>query len=236
MVRICVINPNSTAAMTDHLRHDLEQIKRPDTQLLVINPEYGPVSVESMYDETLAGAQVLPLVQKANEEGYDAIILACFSDPGLDAAKEISDVPVFGIEETSLHVAAMLGHKFAITVGYPRRAPIRQWHARLRGVGDAYASCLVMNMSVLDMHAKPTEAKARILELARRAVQEEGVEVIVLGCAGLSGYAENLERELGVTVVDPSAVTLKVAEALTELGLRHSKVARFAKPPAKEIK
>jgi len=221
--------------MTDHLRHDLERIKRPDTELLVINPEHGPVSVESMYDETLAGAQILPLVQKANEEGYDAIILACFSDPGLDAAKEISDVLVLGIEETSLHVAAMLGHKFSITVGYPRRPPIREWHARLRGVENAYASCLVMNMSVLDMHAKPAEAKARILELGRRAVQEEGVEVIILGCAGLSGYAEDLERELGVTVVDPSAVTLKVAEGLAELGVRHSKIARFAKPPVKPI-
>jgi allantoin racemase len=222
--------------MTEHLRRDLERIKRPDTELQVVNPEHGPVSVESVYDETLAAAQILPLVRKASEEGYDAIIVACFSDPGLDAAKEVSDALVLGIEETSMHVAAMLGHKFAVTTAFARRVPVRELHARLRSVESAYGSCLTMNMSVLDMHAKPAEAKARILELARRAVQEEGVEVIILGCAGLSGYAEDLERDLGVTVVDPSAVTLKVAESLAELHVRHSKLARFAKLPAKEIK
>jgi len=64
MARICVINPNSTAAMTDHLRHDLERIKRPDTELLVINPQHGPVLMESAYEETLAAAQIMPLVRR----------------------------------------------------------------------------------------------------------------------------------------------------------------------------
>ena len=235
-MRIFVINPNTSASMTDHIRRELQEIKRPDTELVVVNPEHGPVSIESAYDEALAGPPTLELVRRANEEGYDAIVLACFSDPALDAAKEISEVPVVGIEEATLHVAAMLGHKFSITTAFRNRVPTREIHTRLRGLESSYASTLVLNMSVLEMDANPKKAKARTLELARKAVDEEGAEVIILGCAGLAGYAEGIERELGVVVLDPTSVAFKIAEAIADLGLRHSKVARYAQPPVKEIK
>lgn len=235
-MRIYVINPNTSESVTEHIRRELEKIKRADTELTVVNPEHGPVSIESAYDEALAGPPTLELVRKANEEGYDAVILACFSDPALDAAKEISQIPVIGIEEATMHVAAMLGHKFSVTTVFNNRAPTRDLHARLRGVESAYASALVLNMPVLEMDANPEKAKARILELSREAVEEEGVEVIVLGCAGLTGYAEDVERELGVVVLDPTSVALKIAEALVDLGVTHSKIARFATPPTKEIK
>ncbi len=235
-MRIFVINPNTSKSMTDHIRQELEKIRRPDTELTVVNPEHGPVSIESAYDEALAGPPTLELVRRANEEGYDAIVLACFSDPALDAAKEISDIPVIGIEEATLHVAAMLGHKFSIMTSLSRRIPTREVHVRLRGLESAFASAPAMNMPVLEMDANPAKAKARILELARKAVQEDGAEVIVLGCAGLAGYAEDIERELGAVVLDPTAVAFKVAEAIADLGLRHSKVGHFAKPPVKEIK
>ena len=235
-MRIFVINPNTSESMTDHIRRELEEIKRPDTELTVVNPEHGPVSIESAYDEALAGPPTLELVRRANEEGYDAIVLACFSDPSLDAAKEVSDVPVIGIEEATLHVAAMLGHKFSIMTSLSSRIPTRDVHVRLRGLESAFASAPALNMPVLEMDANPEKAKARILELARKAVQEDGAEVIVLGCAGLAGYAEDIERELGAVVLDPTSVAFKVAEAVADLGLRHSKTGRFAVPPVKEIK
>ncbi len=235
-MKIYVINPNTSESMTDHIRRELEKVKRPDTELTVVNPAHGPVSIESAYDEALAGPPTLEEVRRANEGGYDAVILACFSDPALDAAKEISEIPVIGIEETTMHIAAMLGHKFAITTAFRNRVPTRDIHTRLHGLETAYGTTLVLNMSVLEMDSNPAKAKARILELSRQAVEQEGVEVIILGCAGLAGYAEDVERELGVVVLDPTSVALKIAEAIVDLGLRHSKVARFALPPVKEIK
>jgi allantoin racemase len=235
-MRIFVINPNTSESMTDHIWRELEKIKRADTELMVVCPERGPVSIESAYDEALAQPPTLELVRQANEERYDAIILACFSDPALDAAKEISDIPVIGIEECTMHIAAMLGHKFSITTAFRNRVSTRELHVRLHGLESSYASTLVLNMSVLEMDANPEKAKARILEVAREAVEREGTEVIILGCAGLAGYAEDVERELGVVVLDPTAVALKIAEAMVDLGLRHSKVGRFGKPPVKEVK
>jgi len=235
-MRICVINPNSSKNFTDHIRLELEKIKRTDTELTVICPEHGPVSIESSYDEMLAAPHVIELVKWANREKYDAVILACFSDPGLDAAKEVSDILVVGIEEASLHIAAMLGHRFSIMTGMRRRIPTREWHVRLRGVEQFYASSPALEMSVLEMDSNPVKAKARILELARKCVQEDRAEVIVLGCAGLTGYAEDIERELGTIAIDPTSVAFKVAEALVDLKLHHSKACRFMKPPEKEIK
>jgi allantoin racemase len=235
-MRVFVINPNTSSSVTEHIRRELERIKRPETELEVVNPEHGPVSIESSFDEALAGLPTLELVRKANREGYDAIIIACFSDPALDAAKEISSIPVIGIEEATMHVAAILGHKFSITTALPNRAPTRDVHVRLRGLESAFASTLVMNMPVLEMDAHPEKAKQRILELARQAVAEDGAEVIILGCAGLAGYAADVERELGVVVLDPTSVAFKLAEMLVDLGLRHSKIRRFATPPVKEIK
>jgi allantoin racemase len=114
--------------------------------------------------------------------------------------------------------------------------PTRDLHVRLHGLEGAYASALVMNMPVLDMDAHPEQAKARILELASQAVEEDGAEVIILGCARLTGYAEDVERELGAVALDPTSAAFKMVEAIADLGLRHSKIARFAQQPVKEIK
>jgi allantoin racemase len=235
-MKIFVINPNTTDSVTDHIRRELEKIKRLDTELTVENPKHGPVSIESAYDETLASYHMLDLVKKANDEGYDAIVLACFSDPGLDAAKEISDIPVIGIEEATLHMAAILGHKFSIMTGMRRRIPTREWHTLLRGVSQFYASSPALEMSVLEMDANPVKAKARILELASKAVKDDGAEVIILGCAGLAGYSKDIEQALGAVVLDPTSVAFKMAEAMADLGLKHSKAGRFSYPPKKEIK
>ncbi len=235
-MKIMVINPNTSISMTDHLRRELEKIKRPDTELTVTCPQKGPITIESAYDEALAVPPTLELVRKANEEGYDAVILACFSDPGLVAAKEISDILVLGIQEISLRVASTLGHKLTILTLFRERVPAKEndvWRNKLE---HHLASVRELGMSVMETDEKPELAKRRIMEVARHAVDEDGAEVIVLGCAGMVGYAQEAAEKLGLVVVDPSSVTLKIAEAMVEAGLTQSKRALYARPPEKQIK
>ncbi len=125
-MKIMVINPNTSESMTNHLREELNRIKRSDTELTVVCPDKGPETIESAYDEAYAIPPTLELVKKANREGYDAVILACFSDPGLEAAKEISEIPVIGIEESTLHVAAMLGARFSVMTPRKRTHSLRE--------------------------------------------------------------------------------------------------------------
>ena len=235
-MKIMVINPNTSESMTNHLRQELTRMKRPDTELTVVCAERGPETIESAYDEAHAAPPTLELVKRANEEGYDAVVLACFSDPGLEAAKEISDIPVIGIEESTLHVAAMLGAKFSVVTPRKERIASRREHVHMRGMDHFLASVRSLDLSVAETDADPERTKTKVFQVGRLAVEEDGAEVIVLGCAGMAGYAPEMESKLGVKVLDPSAVALKVAEAMADLGLRHSKLGLFAAPPEKRFR
>ena len=231
-----VINPNTSATMTNHICHALTEIKNKDTEITVLCPEYGPITIETAYDEAVATVNILELVKQANEEGYDAIVIACFADPGLTAAREVSCIPVVGIAEATMHMACMLGAKFTIIAPRKERVPAKYEHVARVGVENKLASVRSLNMTVAQTEAEPELTKKRVLGLAQQAAEEDGAEVIILGCAGMGGYAEEIEQKLGVVVLEPSAIGLKIAEAMASLGLKHSKRAYYSIPPKKEFK
>jgi len=235
-MKIMVINPNTTESMTMHLAHALEPLKGPGVELTVVNPTHGPVSIESAYDEALCIPPILELVKQAERDGYDAVVIACFSDPGLHAARELVAIPVVGIQEATLHVAAQLGFRFTITTTFAKRVPAKIESVELAGMGARLASVRPLDMTVLEMDREPARTKARLMEVAEMAAKEDGAEVVILGCAGLAGYAEEVEAAIGMKVLDPSPIALKTAEMLVSLGLRHSKRGLFAQPPVKLIK
>jgi len=233
-MKILVINPNSSPEMTDSIRAALEAVKRPDTELCVERTEGAAAGIQSASDAARSVPLLLERVRQANAEGFDAILLACFSDPGLEPAREQSDALVLGIEETSLHVAAMLGHKYTILTPLSSRIASKEQDVRRFKVEASCASVRALDLTVAQTEAEPERTKARILEVARQAIEEDGAEVLLLGCAGMAGYAPELERTLGAVVVDPTTTTLKVAEGLVELGIHHSRLGLFARPPLGE--
>ncbi len=235
-MKIMVINPNSSKEMTSSIREVLEKIKRPDTELTVTCPEKGPVEISSSYDELLAAFYMMDLVRRANSEGYDAIIVACFSDPGLVAIREVSDILVVGIEESTMHVACTLGYKFSILTPGAKRIPAKNNDTWRNKLSENLASVRPLGLTVTETDAKPELAQQRILDVARQAVEEDGAEVIVLGCAGMVGYAEKAAKELNIVVLDPTSTAFKYTEALVDLGVTHSKRALYATPSEKEYR
>jgi allantoin racemase len=235
-MKIMVINPNSSVDMTDHIRKTLEGIKRPETELTVTCPNRGPVAIESAYDEILATFYCMDLVKKANVENYDAVIIACFADPGLVAMKEISDILVVGIQEASLHVASMLGNKFTILTPMKKRIPSKYNDVWRNKLPYNLASVRELGMTVTETDKKPEDVQKRIMEVAKQAVEEDGAEVIILGCAGMVGYAKKAAKELNIVVIDPTSLALKYTEAMIEAGVKQSKRALYAHPSPKEYK
>ena len=231
-MKILVINPNSSQEMTRSIASFLDGIRRPDTELSVVGTDRAPVSIQSARDMALSTPPMLDLVEQANRDGMDAIVIACFSDPGLEAAKEVSSALVLGIQETSLHVAALLGHRYTILTPLASRIASKEQDVRRFRAEASCASVRALGMTVLETEADPQRTKRRIFEVAQAAMNEDGAEVLILGCAGMTGYAEDIERELGIVVLDPTSVTLKVAEAMVDLGVRHCKKGLFAFPPA----
>ena len=217
-MRILVVNPNTSASMTDRVRRELEAVKGRETELTVVNPTEGPAAIESAEDEALAIPPMLALIREAAPR-HDAVVIACFSDPGLREAREIMSIPVVGIEESSLHLAAQLGRRFTILTSRATRVPAKVEHVERLGLSSRLASVRPLEMGVLEMDADPERAALRILEVGAAAVREDGAEVIVLGCAGLAGHASALGPALGVAVVDPSPIALATAEMLVRLHL-----------------
>jgi len=225
-----VINPNSSEEMTASIRAVLDRIKREETVLDVVRTPGAPPAIQSATDIAISTPPMLEIVRRANQEGYDAIVIACFSDPGLEAAREISEILVMGIQETTLHIAAMLGHKYTILTPLRKRIASKEQDVRRFKAETAMASVRALGMTVPETEAYPDRTKARIIEIARQARDEDGAEVVILGCAGMVGYAEAVEKELGIIVLDPTTVTFKVCEGLVEAGVRHCKQGLYALP------
>ena len=234
-MKILVLNPNTSDAVTARIAGVVQRIARPDTEAVVAQIPHGPEVLESYYDESLATPYVLQAVKEAAGQGFDAVIIAAFCDPGLEAVKEISAIPVYALEETAFSVALLLGHKFGILTEKKHKVAVKQQHVRKHGLESRFASVRPLNMGVTEIACAPDRVKQVGTEVARRMVEEDGAEVIIMGCASMAGYSADLERELGVPVLDPVAVTLKVVEGLTEIGVRHSKIGLYATPEPKRM-
>jgi allantoin racemase len=197
----------------------------------------GPASIESARDAGLVVPELIRLAPPAEKRGFDAIIIGCYSDPGLDALRELLAIPVIGPGAASLHLAAQLGTRISVLTpsgrGYGRVA------ARLRALGLAplLASVRGIGLSVMELAQQKPGALDKAAEAARVAVEQDGADVLVLGCmsmAFLPGVTQALGGKVGVPVVNPVIAALKTAEACIAMGLRHSKQA-WPMPEPQEV-
>ncbi len=183
----------------------------------------GPASIESMWEEYLSVPGLLEAVVELEREGFDAIVPGCFGDPGIDGARELVSIPVLGPGATSMLVAANLGHRFSVVTVLENVVRPLENLARLTGVEPKLASVRQIGIPVLDLNTDPDATFGQLLEVSRRAVEEDRADVLVLGCGTLSFRAAEAQQALGVPVVNPLQVTLRMAELLVASGLSHSK-------------
>jgi allantoin racemase len=226
MPRILILNPVSTDIWNELTYSYCSRIVDPDTEIHVKNLSNGPRAIEYDYDREIAAPYVVEEVIKANKEGFDAIVINCFDDPGLDAAREVSDKLVLGIGESSIITALLLGHRIAIISTGRQSIPIYHRKAMTLGVEDRIVHIAGIDVGVLDIRKDIDNVKEILLGEIERSVRHHGAEVVVLGCGGFIGLAEELSTKTKVPVIDPTMVTVKLAESLTRLRLMHSKVLR----------
>ncbi len=210
----------------------LQRLAAPGTQMDIVDVPEGPASIESAYEEYLSVPGTLHRVQEAERGGYSGTIIGCFGDPGLDAARELVEMPVVGPAEASLVLGCTLGHRFSvITVLESVVAPLRHLAHRV-GVDSKLASVRAVNIPVLELARDRDESITRMIAIGRRAVEEDGADALVLGCMSM-GFLEAhraIADAVGVPVVNPVHAAVKLLEALIGAGLRHSKRA-YPLPP-----
>jgi len=203
----------------------------------VVSLAQGPASVECRYDEAIATPDVLRQVKKAEQEGFDAVIVDCFGDVGVKAAREIAEIPVIGPGESSMLLAVALGQRFSVITVLRNLLPVVYETAEVLGLHRKLASVRYVDIPVLEVMDRERLKKALLREMLE-ALEKDGAQVLVLGCTGMSGVTSELsqrlrERGYDVPIVDPSGAALKFAEALVKMGLKQSKLT-YMKPPEKE--
>jgi allantoin racemase len=210
----------------------LQQWAYPGTTVSVVDVPESVNSIESSYEELLAAAASIESIRRLEREGSDAVIIGCFGDPGLEAAREMVSVPVIGPGEASLLLAAQLCHRMSIIAVFDSLAPTHRNQAFRAGVLDKLASVRGLDVPVLELMRNPDATFGRIVEVGRRAVEQDGAEALVFGCMTMSflGVAPKLMDALGVPVINAAQAALKAAETLVSLELSHSKKA-FVTPP-----
>ncbi len=231
---ITVVNPNTTASMTTRIGAAASAVAAVGTSVVAVNPDMGPASIESHYDEALAVPGLLREIERSERNGSDGCVIACFGDPGLDAARELATGPVVGIAEAAMHAATFLGRGFAVVTTLGRTLGRAADLVEHYGFARHCVALRACEVPVLDLELPGGDAYRQVLAECRAAVDVDGADVIVLGCAGMADLCRRLTMELGVPVVDGVTAATKQVEALIALGLRTSSQREFAPPREKQ--
>jgi len=199
----------------------------PGTEVAVVDVPEGPASIESAYEEALCVPATIELILKCERDGFDAAIIGCFGDPGLEAARELARMPVVGPCESSLLLAAGLGHKFSILTIVDSMVAGQELLAYKAGVREKLASVRATGIPVLDLMKDVEKTKARLIEVAGRCVREDRADAFLFGCMTMSflDMAEEIAAAVGAPAVNAGKAALKHAETLVSMGVSHSKTA-----------
>ncbi|MCD6410119.1 MAG: aspartate/glutamate racemase family protein [Candidatus Verstraetearchaeota archaeon] len=225
-MRILAIHPILEREGYDELtRKILSKVAFQGTEIDVVSLERGPASIESAYDEALAVPEVLKIVVKAERQGYDAVVILCMGDPGVAPARELVEIPVVGPCQASLTIASTLGERCSILTILREAVPTFWRLARRYGFEGHLASVRSIEIPVLKLWDDRDAVFRALAREGRLAIEEDGADVLILGCTGMMDLGERLQQQLGVPVVDPALAALKYAELLVSLNLSHRRVA-----------
>lgn len=243
-MRILLINPNTSRAMTATVAAAAREVSGADVEIAAVCPDpgRGPAAVESHVDEVAAAAAVVELIRAdLATGGSDAYVIACFGDPGLDAARELVDVPVIGIAEAAMHVAAIAGRRFAIVTTLGRTLGRARDLVARYGMERACAQYRAVEIPVLDLEEPDEQTLARIERECRAALDPPGsgatgdpVDAIVLGCAGMADLCARLSARVDAPVIDGVAAAVGLAIGMARMGVRIGSRGEYAPPPVRK--
>jgi allantoin racemase len=233
--RILWVNPVGTSAFDAETAELIEAIRRPDFTPVVRSLEEGPPHLEYHTYEHEAAGPMFDLMLEAERKDYDGAIIGCFYDGGLREARELCRMPIVGMAEPALALAATMGHRFSIIVGRRKWIPKMADNAVMYGHERRLASLRSVEMGIPEVAADPEGFFDACIREARHAVERDGAEVVVLSEIATPAFWERVRGELDFPIVDPGAACWKWAEMAADLyrcaGYSHSKVGGYEAPP-----
>jgi Asp/Glu/hydantoin racemase len=232
MTRLLLINPNISDSVSELIRAEALRSVAEGTTVDVLTAPFGVAYIETRF-EALIGAYAAAQLAAEHHERFDAVIVAAFGDPGLAGLREVLPIPVTGLTEAALASAHLLGHRISIIAISQR---IQAWYREVveaYGFGSRLASIRALDRPLTTIGGVQDEHAQALQALARKAVDEDGAEVIVLAGAPLAGLARSLAGRLAVPVVDGVSSAVRHAQTLVALRPGRATQGSFASPPIK---
>lgn len=222
LVRLLLVNPNTTSSMTTAIGASASAVAAPGTVVEAVNPVHGPASIENDDDERRCVPGLLDVLravrERPQEQRPDAYVVACFGDPGLEQARAMLTAPVLGIAQAAMHAAALAAGSFSVVTSMSATVP-RAWELAKAHTPHQCLGVYACDIPVLRIDSDPTSIEP-IGDLCAHALASDGSRAIVLGCAAMAPFATELTARLGVPVIDGVVAATLLAEALVRLSPR----------------
>ena len=231
-MKLLLINPNITEPMTASMAAEARLFASPGTEITAVTASFGTQYVENRVEAAIAGHAVLDALA-AHMASHDAAIVSAFGDPGLAAAREFADIPVFGIEESALLIAWTLGRRITIVCLTPRLGRWYQECAEEQGLSGRLVSVRPLDVPIPDITQAKEQLRQRLLEECNRAIADDGAEVIIFGGGPIAGLAREAAADIPVPTLDGVSCAVRLAEAVTGLHPRPPSRGSFARPRPK---
>jgi Asp/Glu/hydantoin racemase len=216
-LKILVINPNSTEAVTRGIDEACAPLRMPGgPEIEAVTLKEGPPGIETQQHVDGVVSPLLRLIRKAEEDAA-AFVIACYSDPGLHTLREATKKPVLGISECGILTALTLGQKFGVIAILQKSIPRHLRYMGALGVMDRLAAELPVNLPVVEL-SDEKKTFGRMVDVGKSLRDEHGADVVVMGCAGMARYRTPLQQALGVPVVEPTQAAVAMAIGRVRLG------------------
>jgi len=232
-MRILLLNPNTSTAITDRLAAAARKVAGHGTTLVPLTAPRGMPYISSRAEAQIGGAIALEMLADHHSEA-DAAIIAAFGDPGLLGARELFDIPVVGLAEAAMLTACMVGRRFAIVTFAGTLASWYEDCVEAHGLGTRCSGIRSLSEAFATVADVADEKEGQLVELMTSTAFETRADVLILGGAPLAGLADRIKARIPVPVVDPVQAATKQAEALVALGPRKAQLGTFRRPPAKD--
>lgn len=233
-MKILLLNVNTSPTMTDEIAVAARTAAAPGTEIVAYTPMFGSVAVDSAAESYLSAVGVLDVVTRLLEAAtfdFDAVVLAGFGEHGKDALQEMLTVPVLDIAESAAHIAHLVGRRFSVITTLARSVGPIEDRLLLSGLAAHCASVRACGLGTAEVDADPTAALDAIVAEAAKAIEQDGADVICVGCAGMAGVTAAISARLRVPAVDGVAAAVALAQALVGLGMTTSKAGVYAPGP-----
>jgi allantoin racemase len=231
-VRLLLINPNTSAGVTDRLHSVASAATAAGTVLVSATAPRGVPYIATRADAVIGAIVALEMLS-AHEGSFDAAIIGAFGDPGLGGARELFSVPIVGLAEAGMLSACMLGRTFSVITFSGALVPWYEECIRWHGLEKRCSSVRSLNEGFSTLETVQQEKEHRLIELANKVAMEDGDDVVVLGGAPLSGLAETIKDRVDVPLVDCVVASVKLSETLVALNTRNPQAGTYRKPGGK---